>query len=129
MNKKGISLIVLVITIIVMIVIAGAIILNINSSNVTAKANLATLLSDRSNYQSTLAVKIAENVGEDGSVDYTKITDTAIFGTKAEVTNGTWKLSEDKNEVIFKMKDSTKATQLYGKDFDTLVASYDWLTK
>ena len=35
--KKGISLIVLVITIIVMIIIAGAIILALNSSNVTTK--------------------------------------------------------------------------------------------
>lgn len=41
-NKKGISLIVLVITIIVMIIIAGAIIIGINNSNIIEKANDAS---------------------------------------------------------------------------------------
>ena len=44
--KKGISLIVLVITIIVMIIIAGAIIISLNSSNVIARANEAVLKTD-----------------------------------------------------------------------------------
>ena len=39
--KKGISLIVLVITIIVMIIIAGAIIISLNSSNVIDQSNKA----------------------------------------------------------------------------------------
>ena len=65
--KKGISLIVLVITIIVMIVIAGAIILSLSSSNVTGKANLATLASDRANIQSEYAVKLAENTTADNA--------------------------------------------------------------
>ena len=57
--KKGISLIVLVITIIVMIIIAGAIILSLNSSNVTGRAKLATLASDRANYKAQYAVAYA----------------------------------------------------------------------
>ena len=44
--KKGISLIVLVITIIVMIIIAGAIIISLNSSNVISKANEAVVKTD-----------------------------------------------------------------------------------
>jgi len=58
--KKGISLIVLVITIIVMIIIAGAIILSLSSSNVTGKANWATLSSDRANLQAEYAVILAD---------------------------------------------------------------------
>ena len=44
--KKGISLIVLVITIIVMIIIAGAIIISLNSTSVIEKANTAVIKSD-----------------------------------------------------------------------------------
>ena len=66
--KKGISLIVLVITIIVMIIIAGAIILSLSSSNVTTKANWATLSSDRANYQAEYATKYAAAVNDDGTV-------------------------------------------------------------
>ena len=62
--KKGISLIVLVITIIVMIIIAGAIILSLNSANVTEKANYAKIASDRANLQAELATYYAEYMGE-----------------------------------------------------------------
>ncbi|MBR6688526.1 MAG: hypothetical protein IKL68_00725 [Clostridia bacterium] len=44
--KKGISLIVLVITIIVMIIIAGAIIISLNSTSVIEKANDAVTKTD-----------------------------------------------------------------------------------
>ena len=44
--KKGISLIVLVITIIVMIIIAGAIIIPLNSSNVIEQSNDAVYKSN-----------------------------------------------------------------------------------
>ncbi len=46
MNKKGISLIVLVITIIVIIILAGAIILSLTNSNVIEKATLARDMQD-----------------------------------------------------------------------------------
>ena len=48
-QKKGISLIVLVITIIVMIILAAAIILSLNSSGIIGKANKAKEESDRAN--------------------------------------------------------------------------------
>ena len=69
MNKKGISLIVLVITIIVMIIIAGAIILSLNSSNVTAKATYATKASDRANYQAEVATEYATYMAENYETD------------------------------------------------------------
>lgn len=89
--KKGISLIVLVITIIVMIIIAGAIILSLNASNVTARANLATLLSDRANYQAAYATKYAENTNEDGTVTEVTAADINLPGTTAY---GTWSLED-----------------------------------
>lgn len=61
--KKGISLIVLVITIIVMIIIAGAIIISLNSSNVIEQSNDAVYKSNLSNAKSTLALKYAEVLG------------------------------------------------------------------
>lgn len=58
--KKGISLIVLVITIIVMIIIAGAIIISLNSSNVIGQANEAVEDSNTANARSIVALKYAE---------------------------------------------------------------------
>lgn len=65
--KKGISLIVLVITIIVMIIIAGAIIISLNSSNVIAQANKAVTESDLANAQNAAMLAYAEAaVGNNG---------------------------------------------------------------
>lgn len=58
--KKGISLIVLVITIIVMIIIAGAIIISLNSTNLIQKADDAVITSDAANLKSELTLKYAE---------------------------------------------------------------------
>ena len=60
--KKGISLIVLVITIIVMIIIAGAIIISLNSSNVIAQSNDAVKKSDEANANAILSVVYAEKL-------------------------------------------------------------------
>ena len=62
--KKGISLIVLVITIIVMIIIAGAIIISLNSTNIINEADRAVLSSDAANLKSELTLKYAEVVLE-----------------------------------------------------------------
>ncbi|MDD2628222.1 MAG: hypothetical protein PHD20_05010, partial [Clostridia bacterium] len=60
-NKgKGISLIVLVITIIVMIILAGAIILSLNSSNIIDRANEATTKSNISNAKQVAMLANAE---------------------------------------------------------------------
>ena len=55
-NKKGISLIVLVITIIVMIVLAAAIILSLQSSGIIDKANEAKTASDVANAKQLVAM-------------------------------------------------------------------------
>lgn len=58
--KKGISLIVLVITIIVMIIIAGAIIISLNSTNVINRANEAVTKSDVSTLNDKLVLAYAD---------------------------------------------------------------------
>lgn len=60
--KKGISLIVLVITIIVMIIIAGAIIISLNSSNVIKQSNDAVKKSDEANANALLSIVYAEKL-------------------------------------------------------------------
>ena len=73
--KKGISLIVLVITIIVMIIIAGAIIISLNSSNVIAQSNDAVEKSNKANANALLSMKYAEilsaHYAKDPTVTYT----------------------------------------------------------
>ena len=82
--KKGISLIVLVITIIVMIIIAGAIILSLNSSNVTGKATWAQISSDRANFQAEYATILAETMSvESVEDDFTGVTVTDVTVTHA----------------------------------------------
>ena len=54
--KKGISLIVLVITIIVMIIIAGAIIISLNSTNVIEKSNKAVDASNAAEFYSLVTL-------------------------------------------------------------------------
>ena len=60
LRKKGISLIVLVITIIVMIILATAIILSLNSSNIVEKAKEAKTASDMANAKNVVAVALGE---------------------------------------------------------------------
>ncbi len=55
--KKGISLIVLVITIIVMIIIAGAIIISLNSTNVLNQANTAVDASNEAELKAAVALE------------------------------------------------------------------------
>ena len=59
-NKKGISLIVLVITIIVMIVLAAAIILSLSNSGVIGRANEAKSKTDVANAKQVVAMATAE---------------------------------------------------------------------
>lgn len=67
--KKGISLIVLVITIIVMIIIAGAIIISLNSSNVIDQANNAVEASDIANLRSALTLDYADIMAANNDKD------------------------------------------------------------
>ncbi len=56
--KKGVSLIVLVITIVVMSIIAGTVILSMKNANHIEEANLAVLLSDLKNAQLDLETNL-----------------------------------------------------------------------
>lgn len=71
--KKGISLIVLVITILIMIILAGAIIITLSNQNIIGKATWSTFLSDRSNLQDQVTLKYAESMSEGSTPDYTTI--------------------------------------------------------
>lgn len=66
-NNKGISLIVLVVTIIVMIIIAGAIIITLTQSNIISQAEEATFKTQVRAIQDALSLKkanmLADNVG------------------------------------------------------------------
>ena len=59
-NKKGISLIVLAITIIVMIILATAIILSLSSNNLTGSAKEAASASDIANAKHVVSVAYGE---------------------------------------------------------------------
>jgi hypothetical protein len=71
-KRRGISLIVLVITIIVIIILAGAVILSLADSNPIASANKAVFLSDISNFKSAVALDYASQVAgtTTGAVTY-----------------------------------------------------------
>jgi len=59
-QKRGISLIVLVITIIVMIILASAIILSLRSSGIIGRANEAKTKSDEATLREAASIKLAE---------------------------------------------------------------------
>ena len=59
-NKKGISLIVLIITIVVIIILAAAIILNLSNTNLIENANKAVTENDRAEVQSAVTLKYAD---------------------------------------------------------------------
>ena len=76
-NKRGISLIVLVITIIVMIILASAIILSLSSAGIIGKANEAKTASDNANLLQAANLAAAEwelakaeNPDTEGAVSY-----------------------------------------------------------
>ena len=88
--KKGISLIVLVITIIVMIIIAGAIIISLNNSRVIDEAQTAVIASDVANLKGELTLKYADikitNNDEDSTNDIVK-GDASTEGTAQYMYN------------------------------------------
>ncbi|MDD2376827.1 MAG: hypothetical protein PHD15_05235 [Clostridia bacterium] len=68
-ENKGISLIVLVITIIVIIILAGAVILSLANNNPIESANEATFKTNVAEYNSELAMAIANEYIQDNSFD------------------------------------------------------------
>ena len=64
--KKGISLIVLIITIIIILILTGAVILSFTDSNPIETANEAVFKSDISNFKGSLVMHIANEMTKDG---------------------------------------------------------------
>ena len=72
-KRKGISLIVLVITIIVMVILAGAIILTLNNSGIISKSSEAVFKQNVKSYQSELSLYLADKLAEDAKFDVTTV--------------------------------------------------------
>ena len=118
-NKKGISLIVLIITVVVIIILATAIIVNIAQSNIIGNANQAVVKQDFKTMQEELnmyyADKYADTLGKFNSATFNadetttpSIYDvlTTLKGSKYDgyvtIVNGSIVLSEDIDEKIKK---------------------------
>ena len=85
-NKRGVSLIVLVITIIIMIIIAGAIILALNGSGVLGRATEATVDSDIANKRhfATLALAEYDLLVNGGSINPNDVSPTTYVREKLQ---------------------------------------------
>ena len=90
--KKGISLITLVITIIVIVILASTVIFTLNSTNIIENSNEAVFKSDISSYQDELTLYIASKMMEDSNFK------------KEELNAGTSEITN----IITSMKDSHK---------------------
>lgn len=84
--KKGISLIVLVITIIVMIIIAGAIIISLNSTNILSKADEAVDKTDVGAINDKLALAYVDLKFAYPTVKTFSATGTYTVGELSDVT-------------------------------------------
>ena len=85
-NKKGISLIVLIITIVVIIILAAAIILNLSNTNLIDNANKAVTENDRAEVQSAVTLKYADmyadyQLGKEGATAPTATSVAAAVAT------------------------------------------------
>lgn len=76
--KKAISLIVLIITIVIMIILAGSVILTLGNSGIISKTKIGIFKNDASNYKSELQVALANALITDGSFDPSKISKDGI---------------------------------------------------
>ena len=86
-QKKGISLIVLVITIIVMIILASAIIISLSNSNIITKAKEAVLKTDVKNFAQELSVSLAEEKLENKDLEFDNVTETDVEEIKKYIPN------------------------------------------
>ncbi len=69
MNKrKGISLIVLVITILVMIILSGVVIVSLSKNNPVGKAKEATFKTDVSTFEGDLSFFLANSLAENSTL-------------------------------------------------------------
>lgn len=96
-NKKGISLIVLIITVIVLGILAATVIMSISNTNIIEETNKTVFKSDMSNYKELYTMYIADYMMQNdgqapviGNVVYGDALFTTIFGdnVKEEYTSG-----------------------------------------
>ncbi len=91
-KKIGMSLIVLVITILVMIILAGVVVVGLTDNNPIDSANTAVILTDLNAARSTVSLyaanKLAHTTIGDGSVNSTKLTveDGELSGSPITLT-------------------------------------------
>ena len=86
-QKKGISLIVLVITIIVMIILASAVIISLSNSNIITKAKEAVLKTDVKNFAGELSVSLAEQKLNNKDLEFGDVTETDVEEIKKYIPN------------------------------------------
>ncbi len=91
---KGISLITLVITIIIIIILAGAIILSLTNSDVIGKASLAKESNDFTSIRQMIEMERSKDMFDDYNFDASKITIPANYSDEIEII--------DKDTVIIK---------------------------
>lgn len=89
-NKKGISLIVLIITIVVIIILAAAIILNLSNTNLIENANKAVTENDRAEVQSAVTLKYADmyadyQLGKEGATEPTPASVASAVATALDL--------------------------------------------
>ncbi len=108
-NKKGISLIVLVITIIVMIILAAAVVIALNNTGIIEKAGYAVQLTDEKQVQDLASLAWAEAYLDEDR------TDTMENVVKAElekhgVTDTDWNITVTDTGVTVTRKGASTAT-------------------
>ncbi|MBR5228011.1 MAG: leucine-rich repeat protein [Clostridia bacterium] len=84
-NKKAISLIVLVITIIVLGILAATVIINLSNTNIIEEASKAAFKADMANYKQAYNLYLAGQYAADPYFDKTRISESdfdTIFGKK-----------------------------------------------
>lgn len=81
-EKKGISLIVLIITIIVMIILAGAVILSLTRSGIIGNTEEAKIKSNLGSYQHELSLSLADAKRDNKNLDLSSIEETTFSGIK-----------------------------------------------
>ena len=86
-QKKGISLIVLVITIIVMLILASAVIISLSNSNIITKAKEAVLKTDVKNFAQELSVSLAEQKLNNKYLEIDNVTETDLAEIKKYIPN------------------------------------------
>ncbi len=111
-KKKGISLIVLVITIIVMVILASTIVISLSSSNVISKAEEAVFKSDMKTYMHEYQIYSALYVGEGNDLStlnvaagqihtiLPSISNNSVYSNKMKVVNGALMYDADLTDAL-----------------------------